>query len=58
MTEPTRNDERQTFSAGLVDDRQDAELPAVMGATFDEVISPDMPRILWPQPDARPVVQP
>ena len=58
VTEPTRNDERQTFTAGFVDDRQDPELPTVMSATLDKVISPDMPRILWPQPDARPVVQP
>ncbi len=58
VTEPTRDHESQAFPAGLVEDRQDPELPAVMGAAFDEVIGPDMPRILRPQPDARTIVQP
>ena len=42
----------------LVDDRQDTELAANMCAWLDEVICPDMPRILGPQPDARSVIQP
>ena len=52
MFELSRNDKRQTFPAGLVDDRQDAELAAVMRAPLDEVVGPHMPRILRPQADA------
>ena len=37
--ELTRDDERQTFLAGLVDDGQDAELAAVMRAPLDEVMA-------------------
>ena len=58
MLELTGNDECQALAAGLVDDRQDAELATVMGAALDEVIRPDMPRILGAKSDARPVVQP
>ena len=58
MVEPTRDHQRQTFPAGLVDDGQNAELAPIMGAPFDEIIGPDMPWILWSQPDARTVVQP
>lgn len=43
MLELPRNDERETFPAGFVDDRQDAELAAVMRAPLDEVVSPDVP---------------
>ena len=46
MFELARNDERQAFPAGLVDDGQDPELATVMGASLDKVISPYMPRIL------------
>lgn len=43
MVEPTRDHQRQTFPAGLVDDGQNAELAPIMGAPFDEIIGPDMP---------------
>ena len=46
MFELACDDERQAFPAGLVDDGQDPELATVVGARFDEVISPYMPRIL------------
>ena len=58
MPELAGNDQRQALPAGLVDDRQDAELATVMGAALDEVIRSDMPRILGAKSDARPVVQP
>src|SRR3546814_11141331 len=52
------DDQRQALAAGFVDDGKDAELAPVVGAFLDEVIGPDVPRILRPQPDARAVVQP
>ena len=58
VVELARDDQRQAFPAGFVDDGQDPELAPVVGASFDEVVCPDMPRILWPQPDAGAVVQP
>jgi hypothetical protein len=36
----------------IVDDREAAELAAVMRAPLDEVVGPHMPRILRPQADA------
>src|SRR3546814_2607245 len=47
------DDQRQALAAGFVDDGKDAELAPVVGAFLDEVIGPDVPRILRPQPDAR-----
>jgi len=58
MPELPRHDERQALPAGLVDDRQDAELATIMRATFDEVVGPHMSRILGPQADAGSVVEP
>jgi hypothetical protein len=52
MPELPRHDERQTFPAGFVDDREDAELAAVMRTPLDEVVGSHMPRILRPQADA------
>lgn len=45
------NDECQAFPAGLVDDRQNPELAAIVRAPFDEVVGPHMPGILRPQAD-------
>ncbi len=45
VLELTRNDERQAFPAGLVDDREDAELAAIMRPPLDEIVGPDMSRI-------------
>jgi hypothetical protein len=56
MLELPRHDQDKAFAAGLIDDRQDAELSAIMGATIDEVVCPDVPRILRPQPDTRAIV--
>lgn len=47
------HDERQTFSAGLVDDGQDAKFAAVMCAFFGEVECRYMPWILGPQKPIR-----
>jgi len=52
------HDQGEAFAAGLIDDRQDAELAAIMGPALDEVVCPDVPRILRAQPDARAIVQP
>lgn len=40
MLELTRNRQRQEFPAGLVDNGQDAELAAIMRASFDIVVGP------------------
>ncbi len=50
--------QRQALAAGLVDDREDAELTPVVRPRLDKVIRPDMPRILRSQPNTRAIVQP
>jgi hypothetical protein len=42
----------------LVDDVQHPVLPPVMGAVLDKVVGPDVIAVLWPQPDARSVIEP
>ena len=49
--EPSRDRQGQALPAGLVDDRQDPELAAVVGPSLDEVLGPHMAGILRPQPD-------
>ena len=49
---------RHAFPAGLVNDRQVAELAPIMGATLHKVVGPHMARIFRAKPDARPVVEP
>ena len=56
--EPPRHRQGQAFLRILVDHRQDAERPTVMGLVLHEVIAPDMARPAWPETDARSVVQP
>jgi rRNA-processing protein FCF1 len=56
MLELTRNDERQTFPAGLVDDGEDAELAPVVGPPFDKVVGPYVSGIQRPQPDTGAIV--
>ena len=53
-----RNQQRHTFPARFIDDRKDSELATIMGATLDEVVSPDMTRIFRTQPDARAIIEP
>lgn len=48
----------QALTAVLVDHAQHAIDLAVMGAVLDEVVGPDMPAILWPEPYARAVIEP
>src|SRR5690606_16008461 len=48
--------DRKAFPGELVDDVEHAESPAIVGPTLDEVIGPDMVRVLGPQPDARSVI--
>ncbi len=58
VAEPTCHNQRQTFPARLVDDGQNAELASVVRPRLDKVVGPDVPRILRPQPDAGPIVEP
>ncbi len=44
--------------AVLIDQRQDAQAPAVEGLRLHEVEAPDVVAGEWPQPFARAVVQP
>ena len=53
-----RDGDGEALARVLVDDRQHAEGPPVVGAVLHEVIGPHMPRPARPQPDARAVVQP
>src|SRR5690606_37881275 len=48
----------KAFPGELVDDVEHAESPAIVGPTLDEVIGPDMVRVLGSKPDARSVIQP
>ena len=50
--------DRQALARVLVDDVEHPELPPVMGAVLDEVVGPDVVRMLGPQPDAGAVRQP
>jgi hypothetical protein len=48
----------QALPRELVDDVEHAELASTMGAVLDEVATPDVVGILWPQPDARAIIEP
>ena len=50
--------DRQAFAGELVDQIEHAVFPSVVGSVLDEVVGPDMVRMLRPQADARSVVQP
>lgn len=54
----TGNDDRQTFPAIFIDNRQHPERLAVVRAILDEVIAPNMVLPGWPKPDTRSVIQP
>ena len=48
----------QAFPGELVDDVEHAEGLAVMRATHNEVIAPDVVPVRRPQPDTRTVIEP
>jgi hypothetical protein len=50
--------DHQALAGELVDQIEHAVLPSVVGSVLDEVIGPDMVRMLRPQTDTAPVVQP
>ncbi len=56
--EPPVDDNGQALAGVLVHHREHAERFAVAGPVADEVIGPDMVRVLWPEADAGTVVQP
>ena len=43
--DPAGDQQGHTFPARFIDDSKDTELATIMGATLDEVVSPDMTRI-------------
>ncbi len=55
---PSLYTDRQTLSGVLIDDRQQAQLAAVVGPLGNEVIGPDVVGMLGPQTDARAVGEP
>jgi hypothetical protein len=58
MVELSGNDQRQALPAEFVDDGEDVEFPAIVGATLDEVVCPYVPRIFRPELDAGTVIEP
>ena len=54
----SRHLQRQASAAVLVDQRQDAQAPTVMGLALDEVEAPDVIAMERPQPHAGSIVQP
>src|SRR6202035_6190993 len=56
--EPAGDPNGQALVGELVDDVEQAELAAIMGALLDKVVGPDMVGTLRSQPDARSVIEP
>lgn len=50
--------DRQAFTGELIDDREHAELAIIACPVLNEVISPDVIAMLWPQANARAVIKP
>jgi hypothetical protein len=50
--------DRQALAGVFIDDVEHAVLPSVAGAVLDEVVGPDMVRVLRPQPQARAIMEP
>jgi hypothetical protein len=48
----------QALTGELVDDVEHAVLPSVVGPVLDEIVGPDVVRVLRPQPGAGSVVEP
>ncbi len=48
----------QAFPRVLVDDVQDPECPAIVRPRRHEIVAPYMVLILWPESDARTIIQP
>ena len=49
--EPPQRHHRQALPTELVDDVEHSELASVARLILDKVIGPDMPAMLWAQPD-------
>lgn len=58
MIKPASHDQRRPLSARLNKDGEDPKFASIVGAYLDEIVSSDVARVLRPEPDARPVVQP
>ena len=56
--EPPIDPDRQAFMGKLIDDVEHPVFLSLVGAVFDEVITPDVVRVLRPQPDAGAISQP
>ena len=52
------NPDRQAFPCELINQVQRSKRPPIIRAAMHEVIRPDMVRMLSPEPDARPIVEP
>ena len=56
--QPAVYDDRQTSPGELIDLREHADLPSVMGAILDQVVGPDVVGPAWPETDAGSAVEP
>jgi len=56
--EPSLDADRQALTGKLVDDAEHPINSSIMSPVLDEVVAPDMARILRPEPHAGAVVQP
>lgn len=50
--------DRQALAGVLVDQRHQPDATTVMGLSLDEVVTPDMIAMLWPQPDTGSIIEP
>ena len=57
-TQPLPDFDRQALPAELVDHRQHADWPAIVGPCCHEVVGPDVVGPVRPQPQDRPVIEP
>ncbi len=53
-----RHHDRQAFAGELIDHHQHAELSAIVGRIFDEIVGPHVVLVLRPQTETRAIVEP
>ena len=56
--DPPGDPDGQAFATVLIDQRQQAQTPAVMGLCFDKVETPDVVGAFGPKPDAGSTIEP
>ena len=56
--ETPRDPDGEAFTGVFINDGEHAQPFAVPRPVLDEVVGPDVIAMLWPQPDARSVIEP